>query len=327
MEVYSRNIMVGPDGLVNLEYPLERAAREGTYVIFATQGDQHETFLVGIGELPQVQLVAKMSATNYKTTEQAIIYITGPPSSTLSLIIVDPSDKQKFADTIDVGPDGFSEYSFSLTGYSPGVYTTVISRGNTQTEERFSVGLDTGSGPITLRTVREIYSPGETILLIGDASPNVSITVTLKDPDGTKIRSGDLFTDRKGVFTSSLFRLPIDAKPGIWTLDATSGLNHVIKEITVTSSESGLSVWVDKDPPTYKKEEQIKINGNGAGISRNVVIDIISGEQKINSFNIISTSTGTFGTSWIVPKDVAAGTYIIKVIVNTKTTETTITIH
>jgi hypothetical protein len=115
---------------------------------------------------------------------------------------------------------------------------------------------------------------------------------------------------------------------GNWILDAASGLNHVIKKIIIIpSSESGLTIWVDKDPPTYNKEEQIKINGNGAGISHNVVIDIISGNQTINSISIVATSTGTFSTTWIAPKDITSGTYTLKVTEGTKMAEIAITIQ
>ncbi|HSD04240.1 MAG TPA: hypothetical protein VLB45_00610 [Nitrosopumilaceae archaeon] len=329
MEAYSKNMVVGSNGIVNLEYPLEVSAREGTYVIFATQGDQHETFVVGVGEIPEIQLIARMSAINYKTTEQAVIFITGPPSSTVSLVLVDPSDKQKFADTITVGADGYAEYSFGLTSYSPGVYTAVLSRGNAQVEEKFSVGLQTGSGPITLRTVRDTFSAGETILIIGESNPNIIITVTFKDPNGTKIKSADLFTDKKGTFTSNAFKFPSDAKPGIWVLDAVSGLNHVTKEITLTTGTDGeLAVWVDRSPPTYDNDQIVTITGSGAGQSHNIIIDIFGADQsKVESLSIVATGTGGFSTLWKVPISLNAGTYTIKVIDATKTAEITITVQ
>ncbi|MEX2348688.1 MAG: hypothetical protein WD531_03245 [Nitrosopumilaceae archaeon] len=134
MEVYANSFVVGADGKVAVEYKLDTAAREGTYIVFASQKNERETVLIGVGELPGPQLLVTMNALNYKTSDQVIMNIIGPPSSTVSLIIVDPSDKQKFADTITIGSDGYREYTFSANGYSPGVYTAVLTIGSTQVE-------------------------------------------------------------------------------------------------------------------------------------------------------------------------------------------------
>jgi len=329
MEVYANSFVVGTDGKVTMEYKLDTAAREGTYIVFVTQGSEREIILVGVGELPAVQLLMTMSALNYKTSEQAVINIVGPPSSTVSLIIVDPSDKQKFADTITIGPDGYHEYTFSLNGYSPGVYTAVLTRANAQVEERFSVGLGAESGPVTIRTVKDTYLAGESILLLGESKPNVIVTITLIDPDGVKVRTADVFTDKDGIFTSTVFRFPSDAKPGIWKLDAASGLNHVTKELTIlTQSVQGLAVRVDKSPPEYSVDEIITISGSGAGKSHNIEIKILSSDQTvIQTLSIIAKSDGTYSTLWKIPKNLSDGTYTIKVLDVTLTTETTFTVQ
>ena len=329
MEVYSKSFVVGDDGRVTVEYKTDSAAREGTYVAYATQGEERATILIGVGELPEVQLLMTMSALNYKTTDQAVINIIGPSSSTVGLIIVDPSDKQKFADTITIGPDGSFAYSFKLDGYSPGVYTAVLTRGNAQVEERFSVGLQTGSGPIDLRTVSDQYLPGQSILLLGDSGPNIIITITLIDPNGAKVKSVDVFTDKKGVFSSNVFKFPGDAKPGVWKIDAASGLNHVSKELIVlTQSAQGLTVRVDKSPTTYKVDEIVTITGNGAGKSHNLVIEILKSDKtKIQELNIIATGSGSFSTIWKIPKDFDIGTYTIRVTDATSTAETTFSVQ
>ncbi len=324
IEVYAKIFVVGADGKVGVEYKLDSAAREGTYVVFVTQGAERETFLVGVGELPEVQLLVTMNALNYKTTDQAIINIIGPPSSTVSLLIVDPSDKQKLADTITIGPDGYQEYAFSLNGYSPGVYTAVLTRGNAQVEERFSVGLGSESGPVTIKTVSDTYLPSESILVLGKSKPNVIVTLTLTDPNGVKIRSADVFTDTKGVFTSSTFRFPSDAQPGVWKLDASSGLNHVVKELTVlTQSAQGLTVRVDKSPPTYKADEIVTISGTGAGKSHSLEIKILGSDQtEISELSIVSTGVGDYSTIWKIPTNLSPGTYTIKVLDASLTAET-----
>lgn len=330
MEVYANSFVVSTDGKVTVEYKLDTAAREGTYIVFATQGKEREITLVGVGEPPAAQLLVTMSALNYKTSEQAVINIIGPPSSTVSLIIVDPSDKQKFADTITIGPDGYHEYTFSLNGYSPGVYTLVLTRANTQVEERFSVGLGSESGPITITVVKDTYLAGDSILLLGKSKPNIIVTITLIDPDGVKVRTADVFTEsREGVFKSSVFRFPSDAKPGIWKIDAASGLNHVSKELTVlTQSVQGLAVRVDKSPPAYSVDEIVTISGSGAGKSHNIEIKILSSDQTVVAeLSFSAKSDGTYSTKWQIPKNLDAGTYTIKVLDATLSTETTFTVQ
>ena len=324
-EVYAKSFVVGNDGKVSVEYKLDSAAKEGTYVISATQGEEYETFLVGVGELPEIQLLMRMSALNYKTTEQAVINIIAPPSSTVSLVLVDPSDKQKFSDTIKIGPDGSYAYTFSVDGYSPGVYTAVLTRGNAQVEEKFSVGLQTGSGPVTIRTVSDTYLPGDSILVLGDSSPNIIVTITLIDPNGVKVRTADVFTDKKGVFTSTVFRFPSDAQAGIWQIDVTSGLNHVSKELTVLlQSSQGLTIHLDRIPPTYGANEIVTISGTGAGKSHNIEIKILRSDQsEIAALGIVATGVGSYSTIWKVPITLDPGTYRIKVLDASIVTETT----
>lgn len=328
VEVFAKSLVVGSNGTVTLEYKLDKAAREGTYIVFATQGTEHEVILFGVGEPPGVQLLMTMSALNYKTTEEAVISIIGSPSSTVSLIIIDPSDKQKIADTITIGADGSYEYAFSLNGYSPGVYTAVLTWANVQTEERFSVGLETGSGAVNLKTLNDIYLPGAPILILGDSGPNAIITITLYDPDGNKVKSANVFTDKKGIFTSSAFRFPSDAKPGVWKIDAASGLNHMSKDLMVLAEAEGLTVRVDKSPPAYGLDDLVTISGTGAGVSHNVIISILRADQtEVEKLSIVATGTGSYSTLWRVPQDLDAGTYTIKVKDATATVETTITVQ
>ena len=82
---------------------------------------------------------------NYEVTDKPILNISGPPSSTLNLVIVDPSYKEKFSDTILLGSDGLATYSFNLTSYTPGIYSAVINRGNDKVVKSFAIGLQIGS--------------------------------------------------------------------------------------------------------------------------------------------------------------------------------------
>jgi hypothetical protein len=267
-----------------------------------------------------------MDSLNYKTSEKPKISIIGPPSATVSLIIIDPSDKQKFADSFSLGIDGYHTYTFNLTSYTSGIYTAVISRGNVHAENKFSVGLQTSTGKVTLRTLQEAYHPGDPILLIGDSNPNVIITVSLTDPNGIKVKTQDVFTDKKGTYSSSVFRIPSNAQSGIWKLEAGSGINHASKDLTVTQrNDEGITVLLDKS--SYKIDELIEINGKGVSASHTIVIKILKDQEEITELSIVSTGIGTYSTIWKIPTDISPGTYTIKVLDEPKSAETTFTVQ
>ncbi len=325
MEVYSKNVPIGANGTLTFNYHLEKSDREGTYVLFATQGEESTTALFGVGQLPSPPLIATMDSLNYKTTDKPKINIIGTPSATINLIIIDPSDKKKFADSFSLGADGYHTYSFNLTGYTTGIYTTVVSRGNVHVENQFSVGLQTSIGKVTLRTLQETYHPGDPILLIGDSNPNVVITVSLTDPNGTKIKTQELFTDKKGVFSSSIFKIPSDGQDGVWKIEAGSGTNHVSKDLIVTQSgDEGITIHLDKS--SYKRDEIMQINGIGVLRSHTIIIKILQDQAQISKLTIVSTGVGSYGTIWRIPMDMESGTYTIKVIDDVKTAEKTFSV-
>jgi uncharacterized protein YfaS (alpha-2-macroglobulin family) len=322
MEIHSEQRHIGVNGILNFSYPLDPAIREGTYVLFATQEKETTTVLFGVGQFPSPPLIATMDSLNYKATEQPKINIIGPPSATINLIVIDPSDKQKFTDSFSLGIDGYKTYSFNLTGYTSGIYTAVISRGNVQAENKFSVGLQTSTGKVTLRTLQETYHPGDSILLIGESNPNVIITINLINPNGTKIKTLDIFTDKKGTYSSSVFRIPSNAQSGVWKIEAGSGINHVSKDLKITQS-TGEGITINLDKSDYKTEEIVQIKGDGVSVSHTIVIQILKDTAEIDELSIVSTGIGSYGTIWRIPADMSPGTYTIKVIDDKKSAETT----
>ena len=327
-EIYSDVIHPQSDGFFEFEFPTLLSSLEGTYALIAFQGEKSEIVLVGLGELPKVQLVAQMDKINYKAGEKAIISFIGPASSTISLLIVDPSDKPKFSDTITVGPDGKKEYELDLTGYASGVYTIVVSRGNSQAEEHFSVGLQTGSGPIEINTTKDSYKPGDPILILGKSGSNIIIKLTLYDPDGNEVKSKEIFTDKEGTLSVGTFRIPSEAKIGVWKMKAVSGPNFVETEFSVTpSEEQGMSVVVTNVEKSYLGT-LVLIKGFGAAISQSVVIEITSSEgEVIDELRFSSTGIGDFSTIWKVPEDTPPGTYTIKATSVNDSAETTLVLE
>jgi hypothetical protein len=322
MEIFSENKMIGTNGTLNFTYHLDPGIREGTYVLLATQQEELVTVLFGVGQLPSPPLIATMDALNYKTTQQPRINVIGPPSATINLIVIDPADKTKFSDSFSLGDDGYHMYSFNLTGYTTGIYTAVVSRGNVQAENNFSVGLQTSTGKVNLRTLEETYHPGDPILVIGDSNPNVIITVSLVNPNGTKVKTQELFTDKKGTYSSSAFRIPTNAQTGTWKITAGSGINHISKDLKVTPLVAG-GITVNLDKTNYKTDEIVQITGDGVSVSHTIIIKILKDNLEIDELSIVATGIGTYGTIWRIPTDLSPGIYTIKVVDDKKSAQTT----
>ena len=192
------------------------------------------------------------------------------------MLIIDPSDKPK-GDSISItlGGDGTAEYELDLSGYASGVYTAVISKGSAQSTEIFTVGLQTGSGDIQINTTKLDYSPGDSILILGDTGANVLLTISLADPDGNIVKEKDTFSDKNGKISESTFRIPSDADGGIWTINAKSGANFDTIEIEVIATiTEGVQITVEEgiNVPGVGDSMQIKI----VGVSQTTQIEIIS---------------------------------------------------
>ncbi len=327
-EFYSEILDIGSSGEVNIQFSTIASDPEGTYVVFASQGEDTDIVLVGLGELPEEKLVAKSDRLNYSPGETLILEIQGPASSTISLLIVDPSDKHKFSDSVTLGPDGQTNYELDLTAYASGVYTAVITRGNSQTTDIFSVGLLTGSGEIHARTTKDTYQPGEAILVLGESSENILLTLELRDPDGEVVKVKETFTNKDGVFSEGSFRIPLEAKIGTWTIHAQSGPNFDDVEITVQGDvEEGIVVFVDDVTPS-PGGDIITIKGYGAAISQQVIITIFSDtDEQITELSIFSTGEGDFSTIWLADKQIAPGVYTIKAKDALNETEITFTLE
>ncbi|MFM8658363.1 MAG: hypothetical protein ACKOCQ_00255, partial [Candidatus Nitrosotenuis sp.] len=125
-EVFSDIVDLNDTNTFNFSYPTDQNSVEGTYAIFATQGDQTEIIRVGLDELPTPQIIAKFDKLNYASSETAKITIQGEPKSTVSILIIDPGDKVKITESVTLSLDGSKVYDLKLDGYKSGVYTAVI---------------------------------------------------------------------------------------------------------------------------------------------------------------------------------------------------------
>ena len=313
VEIFSDIIQPESDGFFEFEFSTELSSIKGTYTVIAFQGDKSEIISVGLGAPPEEQYITKMDKLNYKAGETAIISISGEALTKVSLLIINPSDKAVVDVTITLGPDGKKDYELDLTGYGSGVYTTVIIRGTSQDIEVFSVGLQKGSGPIKISTTKDTYKPGDPILILGNSGSNIIITLTLYDPDGKEVKTRETFTNKVGTLSEDRFRVPSDAKIGVWKIKAVSGPNFIETDFEVlTSEETGMIVFVEsiESMPTIGKIVKIRV----IGAAQSVFIDIFDTDGKIIAeLSFPASSAGELNMPWPIPKDAPPGVYTIKV--------------
>jgi len=313
-EIFSDIIQIDDSGFVEFEFQTALSATKGTYILIATQEKEKEFIFAGIGQLPSIPVNIELDKLNYKTSDTVIITLAGKGSDIVSLLIIDPSDKPIGESvSITLEPDGRGAYSLNLDGYSSGVYTAVISKGNTQSVEIFTVGLLTGSGKIEINTTKINYLPGDSILILGDTSANVLLTVILYDPDGNEVKLKETFSDKSGKISESSFRIPSDAESGIWTINAKSGQNLDIIEIEVLATLfEGMHVSVEKGEKVPTIGETIIIKVFGA--TQTVTVEIIAEDDEIiNTLTAVASSQGEINLPWIIPKDTEPGNYTVKI--------------
>ena len=325
IEQISDIFKVGNDGIVEYEYPtIANVDKEGTWTLIATQGKHKEFIYAGLGELPSIPVNIEFDKLNYKNNEDAIISIAGKPSDVLTLLIIDPSDKPKGeAIQITIKPDGTQRYELDLDGYSSGVYSAVVSKGSAKNTQTFTVGLQTGSGDIKISTTKNSYEPGESILILGETKPNVLLTIALIDPDGNQIKIEESFSNKQGKITDDAFRVPSEAKPGKWTINAKSGSNFYNHEIEVSAVQlEGLVISVEDSGqiPGVGKTVTIRV----MGAEQLVFIEIISDEgEKIEELRFPASDEGNVIQPWIIPPGTEPGTYTFKAKDAFNTAETT----
>ena len=65
------------------------------------------------------------------------------------------------------------------------------------------------------------------------ANSNAILFLSLVNPNGDKVSGIELFSDKNGQFTTNLLRTPLDASPGVWTIEANSRLDTASATIDV----------------------------------------------------------------------------------------------
>jgi len=188
------------DGSLNYEFVADDIFSSGTYTVIIKQESGSDAALFGIGKYPASILVALMEKINFEHNSKAILSIVGPASSNLSISILDSNDNIKITDSITSSSIGKNKYAIDLDGLDSGVYRAVVSSINIQDSVKFSIGLESASGPISLVSTKANYSPGESIFVIGNTGNNARITITLLDPSGNISAKTETFQITRVVF-------------------------------------------------------------------------------------------------------------------------------
>ena len=311
-EMISDILQIDSSGVVEFEYQTtENDDREGTWTLMATQKNTKEFIYVGYDVMPTTPVNLAFDKTNYLSTDTAIISLVGKPSDKITLIVISPSGNIQGTDEIiQLRVDGRGEYNLDLSGYVSGIYTAVAKKSGSQSSERFSVGLQLGSGPIDAKITQTEYQQGERILLLGSTNPNTLMTATLVNPSEVKIKTIEIASNNVGTFTEEGLRIPSNGELGLWKINVASGSNLDTVEFNVSSAIlEGMYV---KTADEVKVGDLLKISIT-ASHKTSITIKIIDmNAQEIDSLGCNTTKEFFCETFWSVPRDTNPGTYVIK---------------
>jgi len=301
------------DGSLNYEFVTDDTFSSGTYIIIIKQESGSAATLFGIGQYPTSVIIALMEKTNFELNSKAVLSIVGPASSNLSITVLDSNDSIIMTDSITSSSIGKNKYAIDLDGLDSGVYRAVVSSTNIQDSIKFSIGLDAGSGAISLVSTKANYSPGESILVIGNTGSNARLMITLLDPSGNISAKIETFSDNSGSFSTGDIGIPPDGVLGKWKVTAHNRLDNNSVEINV-SIPTGKSLTLQIEETQFAIGNTVIIKGVGQSDSNRLAVKITneSGEEIVSLHTPI-TSSGAFSLPWTVPAGFDTGIYTITV--------------
>jgi len=308
-DVFTSNV----DGSLNYEFVTDDTFSSGTYTIIIKQESGSDAALFGISQYPTSIIVALMEKTNFDLNSKAILSIVGPASSNLSISLLDSNDNIKITDSITSSSIGKNKYAIDLDGLNSGVYRAVVSSINIQDSVKFSIGLESASGPISLVSTQANYSPGESIFVIGNTGNNARMIITLLDPSGNVSAITETFSDSTGAFSTNVIGIPSEGALGNWKVTAHNRLDNNSVEINV-SIPTGKNLTLQIEETQFVIGDIIIIKGIGQSDANRLEIQITNeSDEVVISLHTPITSSGTFHLPWTVPAGFDTGTYTITV--------------
>ncbi|RNJ76336.1 MAG: biofilm-associated protein [Nitrosopumilus sp. D6] len=332
-EISSDVIKTDSAGATSFEFPTTKTTSTGTYTLIVTVGSEREFIYAGLGLLPSTPVNLELDKFHYDSDATAIITLSGDNSDTLELLIVEESNNREVAKkSILLGPDGRGTYMLELEGLKSTVYSAVVKKGNIQSGEKFAINLKKNPSDLIIHTTKTKYLPGESMLITGntmeirrvsdsqskarppvcpDETPIYLVMITLVNPDGEDTRQKSLFANNKCQISDRTFRVPIDAKPGTWTVRADSGLKSATAEFDVLDkSDNGIQITVEEGQ-SISKQESLDIHVTGGKQKIAVTITAQNGDV-VATLQFLASDDGEVNQPWLVPIDIEPGIYTFR---------------
>ncbi len=314
-EIFSEDILVNESGFVEFEYQTEQTSIKGTYTIVVTQEKNKELIFVGLEQQPVIPLLLELDKVNYKTEDNIKMVFSGKALDVIKLRIIDPQNN-RVGEIIPITLQSNNRgiYEIDLKDYGSGVYSAVVSKGSEQDTKIFTVGLQAGSGTIKINATKSTYLAGDSIVLLGDATKNSIMIISLMDPDGNIIRDKNTFSDSNGRISDNSFKIPSDAKQGTWKIIVRSGSVSNSTEFQVLSTiKEGMTLSIVEGLEIDRSTDTITIKISGA--QQNVQVKILTNDGEIlDSFSSSASDQGNVSLPWILPDNLEPGTYTIDVV-------------
>ena len=301
------------NGNLTYEFQIEDEISIGTYVAILKQENGADASLFGVGKYPTPSIVTLMEKTNFGLNSKAVLNIIGPASSNLAVKVLDSNDNIELTDSVLTSSSGKSKYAIDLEGLSSGIYKAVVSSTNIQDSVKFSVGLEPGSGAISLISTQENYSPGQSILVLGTTGSDARLTITLYEPSGKVSSATETFSDGSGNFATSEIGIPVNAELGTWKLTAHSRLDTKSIDINITvPTEKGITIeLVDTE---FDSGQTMTIKGIAKSDDSRIDIEIADENDTIIAIlETPITADGSFSVPWVIPSSLEIGMYTITV--------------
>ena len=210
------------NGELNYEFIADDTFSTGTYSVIVKQEDESDATFFGINQDPSIGIITLMKKTNHVLNSKAILSVVGPKSTNISISILNNADEIQTTDTITTSDRGKGQYVIDLDGFGQGIYKAVAVYQNIQDSVKFSVGIESGAGEISLSTTKESYHPGDSILIIGQTGSNARLTISLHDPSENLITKTNIFSDSTGSFSTNDIGIPSSGIIGDWKIIAYS---------------------------------------------------------------------------------------------------------
>ena len=301
------------NGDLNYEFVTDNTFSSGTYTVIVKQDDGSDAALFGLGQYPTTAIVVLMDKTNLALNSKAIISIVGPQASKLSITVLDSNDNIVINDSTVTSSFGKAKHTIDLSELSSGIYRAAVSTSNIQDSVKFSVGLEAGSGEISLISTSENYSPGESILVIGNTGNNARLTITLFDPSGNISSKTETFSDGSGNFSTEDIGIPSNAELGAWKITAHSRLDSKSIDINVSvPTDRGITIQIVETE--FSIGDKVIIKGIAVSDSSRLEVYVKDESgQVVAELGTSITSDNTFFLPWTIPNGLDAGIYTITV--------------